>query len=285
MKLIRFGEKGKERPGILINGKRKDCSAQFADWNRDFFNNNGLVELQKLIDQSAQQLPNVAESARWGACIARPGMIICIGLNYSDHAKESGMDIPTEPILFTKATNTIAGPYDPVTIPKDSLKTDWEVELGLVLGKDISYLNNLEEAFDSIAGFCVVNDLSERHFQLERGGQWVKGKSCPGFSPTGPYMVTKDEVPNYKALAMKLSVNGIQMQNGSTSTMIFQPDHVVHYISQFMQMEAGDLISTGTPPGVGLGLNPPVYLKDGDVVELSIEQLGQQKQQYHAYKS
>jgi 2-keto-4-pentenoate hydratase/2-oxohepta-3-ene-1,7-dioic acid hydratase in catechol pathway len=285
MKLIRFGEKGQEKPGVLINGKRKDCSAHFTDWNRDFFNDNGLVELQKLVDQDGRQLPDVTESARWGACIARPGMIICIGLNYSDHAKESGMDIPTEPILFTKATNTIAGPYDPVTIPKDSLKTDWEVELGLVLGKNVSYLNNLEEAFDSIAGFCVVNDLSERHFQLERGGQWVKGKSCPGFSPTGPYLVTKDEVPNYKALAMKLSVNGVQMQNGSTSTMIFQPDHVVHYISQFMQMEAGDLISTGTPPGVGLGLNPPVYLKDGDVVELSIEQLGQQKQQYHAYKS
>lgn len=278
MKLIRFGEKGHEKPGILLDGIRKDCSAHFSDWNREFFQQDGLRQLEALIAAQGKDLPTVPDSARWSSCIARPGMILCIGLNYSDHAKESGMDTPKEPIIFMKATNTLCGPYDSVAIPKNSTKTDWEVELGVVIGKDASYLNSEAEAEEHIAGYCVVNDLSERAFQLERGGQWVKGKSCPNFSPTGPYLCTKDEVGDALNLDMKLSVNNQMMQNGNSRTMIFTPAFLVHYISQFMLLEAGDLISTGTPAGVGLGMKPPVYLKAGDVVELSIEKLGSQRQ-------
>ncbi|MEM6632976.1 MAG: fumarylacetoacetate hydrolase family protein, partial [Bacteroidota bacterium] len=202
-----------------------------------------------------------------------------------DHALESQMEIPKEPIIFMKATNTLAGPYDTVTIPKESSKTDWEIELGVVLEKDASYLANEAEAEQYIAGYCVVNDLSERAFQLERGGQWVKGKSCPGFSPVGPYLVTRDEVADAGNLAMNLFLNGVQMQRGNTSTMIFSPTYAIWYISQFMKLEAGDLLSTGTPPGVGLGMDPPVYLKEGDTVALEIEGLGQQKQDYISYQA
>lgn len=280
MKLIRFGNKGQEKPGLLIDGVRKDCSAHFQDWNREFFQSGGLKKLESLITSEGASLPDVPEEARWGASVARPGMIMCIGLNYSDHAKESGMEPPSEPVLFMKASNTLAGPFDEVPIPKKSEKTDWEVELGLVIGKDASYLPSKEAAKDYIAGYCVVHDVSERHFQLERGGQWVKGKSCPGFSPVGPYLSTSDEIEDVMNLSMSLSVNGQERQKGNTKTMIFDPFHVVHYLSQFMLLEAGDIISTGTPPGVGLGMKPPVFLKAGDVVELSVEKLGSQKQTF-----
>ncbi|HKK73921.1 MAG TPA: fumarylacetoacetate hydrolase family protein [Saprospiraceae bacterium] len=277
MKLLRFGTPGQEKPGLLINGQRKDLSQHFHDWDRNFFNNNGLKKLQTLME-SGKTLPDVAENARWAACVARPGKVLCIGLNYSDHAKESGMAIPEEPILFQKGSNTVVGPYDPIIIPRGSTKTDWEVELGIVIGKDARYLSSAEDADDYIAGYCISHDVSEREFQLEKGGQWTKGKSCDNFNPLGPYLVTADELDDVHNLGMQLAVNGQQMQNGSTRTMIFNCQYVVHYLSQYMTLEAGDIISTGTPPGVGLGMNPPLYLKEGDVVELSIEGLGSQKQ-------
>ncbi len=280
MKLIRFGDQGQEKPGVLVDGVRRDCSAHFADWDREFFRSGGLEKLRALLADASNTLPEVPESARWGACVARPGMIMCIGLNYSDHAKESGMEPPSEPVLFMKASNTLAGPYDDVAIPRNSEKTDWEVELGLVIGKDASYIPSKEAAKDYIAGYCVVHDVSEREFQLERGGQWVKGKSCPGFSPVGPYLSTADEVADVMNLDMQLAVNGTQRQSGNTKTMIFDPFHLVHYLSQFMLLEAGDIISTGTPPGVGLGMKPPVFLKSGDVVTLSVAGLGEQKQTF-----
>ena len=278
MKLIRFGPKGKEKPGVLIHEKRLDCSAHFQDWNRAFFNSGGLDELKKLIEEKGQTLAVVEESARWGSPIAQPNMIMCVGLNYADHAKEAGMDIPQEPVLFMKAANTIAGAYDAVRIPKGSTKTDWEVELGIIIGQDISYAESDEQARAAIAGYAVVHDISERAFQIEQGGQWVKGKSCPGFCPLGPWLATPDEIEEVGSLAMRLSVNGQTMQDGSTRTMIFDPVYVVKYISQYMLLEAGDLISTGTPPGVGLGMNPPIYLKRGDEVVLSIDGLGEQRQ-------
>ncbi|MEZ4989051.1 MAG: fumarylacetoacetate hydrolase family protein [Saprospiraceae bacterium] len=280
MKLLRFGPAGQEKPGVLIGEQRKDCSAHFSDWDHDFFQNDGLLRLQALIDAEGDRLPNVPEDVRWGSPVARPGMIMCIGLNYSDHAKESGMEPPAEPVIFMKATNTLAGPNDPVEIPRNSTKTDWEVELGLVLKKDVLYLNNEAEAAECIAGYCVINDLSERAFQLEKSGQWVKGKSCPGFSPVGPWLATSDEVSDVMQLPMRLWVNGELRQNGSSSTMIFSPTYVVWYLSQYMKLEAGDIISTGTPPGVGLGMKPPTYLKAGDVVELEIDGLGRQKQEF-----
>ncbi|MEO7176413.1 MAG: fumarylacetoacetate hydrolase family protein [Saprospiraceae bacterium] len=284
MKLIRFGEKGIEKPGVLIDDQRWDCSAHFEDWNRSFFQNNGLLKLQELISKAAA-FPLIEAEQRWGPPIARPGMIMCVGLNYSDHAAEAGMQMPLEPILFMKATNTLSGPYDDVPIPRGSSKTDWEVELGIVLNRDLLYLDHESEAWDAIAGFCVVHDVSERAFQIERGGQWVKGKSAPGFSPVGPYLVTKDEIDDVHNLQMQLYRNGNLMQNGNTKTMIFQSAFLVHYISQFMTLEAGDLITTGTPPGVGLGMKPPQYIEDGDIIELSIEQLGTQKQIFRAFQS
>jgi 2-keto-4-pentenoate hydratase/2-oxohepta-3-ene-1,7-dioic acid hydratase in catechol pathway len=277
MKLIRFGEKGKEQPGIWKNEKRLDLSAHFNDWNGDFFQNEGLQRLAELLNKQ-NDFPEVSKEARWGACFARPGKVICVGLNYSDHAKESGMAIPEEPIIFQKASNTVVGPYDPIIIPRNSTKTDWEVELGFLIGKEARYLENEAAAADYIAGYCISNDVSEREFQLERGGQWTKGKSADNFNPVGPYLVTADELKDVQDLSMRLSVNGKQMQNGSTATMIFNCHHIVYYLSQFMTLEAGDFISTGTPPGVGLGMKPPQYLKEGDVVQLSIEGLGQQEQ-------
>jgi len=250
MKLIRFGEKGAEKPGVLINGQRYDCSHLFEDWNQSFFQKDGIDKLRNLLNEKEvfSELPIVGKPIRWANPIARPGMIMCIGLNYSDHAKEAGMDIPTEPILFMKATNTISGPFDSPSIPLNSEKSDWEVELGVVLEKDALYLKDEADAEKHIAGYVLVNDLSERAFQLERGGQWVKGKSCPGFTPLGPYFVTKDEIQDVMNLKMKLSINGELKQNGNTSTMIFNPTYSIWYISQFMLLEAGDLISTGTPP-------------------------------------
>ena len=275
MKLIRFGKKGEEKPGVVVNKHQLDCSAHFEDWNRSFFQNGGVEKLKKVLAENT--LPVVDENERWGSPIARPGMIACIGLNYSDHAKEAGMALPEEPIVFMKAANTIGGPYDAVAIPKDSKTTDWEVELGIVLGQDVSYLEDEKAAEAAIAGYCVVNDVSERIFQLRRGGQWTKGKSCPGFCPTGPYLVTKEAIEDIHNLKMTLSVNGQLMQNGTTHNMIFKPAYIVWYLSQFMQLEAGDLISTGTPAGVGSGRNPRIFLKKGDKVVLGIEGLGEQQ--------
>lgn len=278
MKLIRFGQPGGERPGILDEeGLRRDLSGKFTDWNSEFFNNDGLEVLTQYLSTDPED-PVVGDEIRWAAPIARPGKVICIGLNYSDHAAESGMDIPKEPIVFQKGSNTVVGPFDPILIPRNSEKTDWEVELGVVIGKDARYLDEVAAAKDYIAGYTIVNDVSERAFQLERGGQWTKGKSCDNFTPTGPWLLTKDEVKNVGDLGLQLSVNGQVMQNGNTKNLIFGVYYIVHYLSQFMTLEAGDLILTGTPAGVGLGMKPPQYLETGDVVELSVTRLGEQKQ-------
>lgn len=277
MKLVRFGIQGSERPGVQINGKRKDLSMHFHDWDRKFFREDGLKILESRL-QNDLFLPDVPDQVRWGAPIARPGKVLCIGLNYSDHARESGMAIPEEPILFQKGANTVVGPYDNILIPRNSKKTDWEVELGIVIGKDARYLNSVEEAEQYIAGYCISHDVSERTFQLDRGGQWTKGKSCDNFNPLGPCLITRDEIKDVHNLTMSLLVNGEQMQKGSTKTMIFNCYFLIHYLSQFMTLEAGDVINTGTPPGVGLGMRPEQFLKEGDVVELTIEGLGTQKQ-------
>lgn len=276
MKLVRFGTLGKEKPGLMDgSGRRRDLSSKFQDWNAAFFANNGLETLR---NTDVETFPLVAETERWGSPVARPGKVVCIGLNYSDHAEESGMPIPTEPVIFLKAANTVVGAYDNVLIPRDGSKTDWEVELGVIIGKEARYLNSPQDAMTCVGGYCIVHDVSERSFQLERGGQWTKGKSCDTFSPTGPWMATADEISNVNVLTMKLWVNGKLQQNGSTAKMIFSVDYLIHYISQFMTLEPGDLISTGTPPGVGLGMKPPMYLKAGDTVELEIDRLGRQKQ-------
>jgi 2,4-diketo-3-deoxy-L-fuconate hydrolase len=281
MKLIRFGEKGKEKPGIAdADNNRFDLSGYFFDWDSNFFEQNGLEKLQEVINLKKSTLSLVPKETRWGSCIARPYKIIGIGLNYSDHAKESGMEIPKEPIVFMKATNTINGPYDEVIIPKGSEKTDWEVELGIIIKKETAYLSSSADAANCIAGYCISHDVSERAFQLERGGQWIKGKSCATFNPIGPWMATTDEIKDVSNLSMELKVNGIQMQKGNTNTMIFDVYYLVWYLSQFLTLEAGDVITTGTPPGVGLGMKPPRYLKAGDVVELSIEELGSQQQKF-----
>ncbi|MCC6283438.1 MAG: fumarylacetoacetate hydrolase family protein [Saprospiraceae bacterium] len=278
MKLIRFGEADHEKPGILDRqGKRRDLSSVFTDWDRKFFQQGGMDSLKKHME-NLEVFPEVPDSARWGACVARPGKVICIGLNYSDHAAESGMALPMEPIIFQKGANTVVGPYDNILIPRKSEKTDWEVELGIVIGKDARYLDSVEDAKNYIAGYCISHDVSERAFQLERGGQWTKGKSCDNFNPLGPFLSTTDDIADVHQLPMSLWVNGVQMQKGNTNTMVFDCYFIVHYLSQFMTLEAGDLISTGTPPGVGLGMKPPQYLKAGDVVELAIEGLGRQKQ-------
>ncbi|HVN22054.1 MAG TPA: fumarylacetoacetate hydrolase family protein [Dongiaceae bacterium] len=279
MKLIRFGERGSEKPGVLVDNQRIDLSAEFRDWDSAFFAGGGIESLKNLLRRNAAgSLPRVNDAARWAAPVARPGKIVCIGLNFHDHARESGMEIPKEPILFLKASNTVAGPNDHLQIPRRSTKTDWEVELGVVIGQEARYLDSLDRAAACIAGYCISHDVSEREFQLERGGQWTKGKSCDTFSPLGPWLATADEVPGVLNASMKLWVNGQIRQNGTTGTMIFGPAQLVQYISQFMTLEPGDVISSGTPPGVGLGMKPPQYLKAGDVVELEIQGLGRQRQ-------
>ncbi len=284
MRFIRFGPIGEERPGVMDSGGvRRDLSARFTDWDTKFFAAENASQLAQVLKSEVASFPAVPETERWAAPIARPGKVICIGLNYSDHAEESGMPIPAEPIVFLKGSNTVVGPYDNVQIPRASEKTDWEVELGVVIGHAARYLESPESATRHIAGFCISHDVSERAFQLERGGQWTKGKSCDTFNPLGPYLVTPDELPDVNALAMKLWVNGQLRQNGTTSKMIFNVPFLIHYLSQFMTLEPGDLISTGTPPGVGLGMKPPKYLKAGDVVELEIEHLGRQKQTCAAF--
>ena len=284
MLLFRFGEKDQEKPGVVIGKAKKDCSAHFTDWNREFFNNNGLEALKSLVDDGGG-LPDVPDGIRYGSCVARPGTLMCIGLNYSDHAEESGMEPPPEPVIFQKVSNAVIGPYDDVIIPRGSRKTDWEVELGVVIGQDALYLDSVEEAENYIAGYCISQDVSERAFQLEREGQWTKGKSCPTFNPLGPYLHLASDIGDANNLAMELKVNGEIKQNGNTKNMIFSPSFLVHYLSQFMLLEAGDVLSTGTPAGVGAGMTPPQFLRNGDVVELSIEKLGTQKQTFKAYQT
>ena len=275
MKLLRHGDFGKEKPGIIDQeGKIRDLSDHITDINGDTINASGLKTIAA-IDLSS--LPTVSNNTRLGACIGNVGKFLCIGLNYSDHAAESGLPVPSEPILFSKATSAIVGPNDNVEIPRNSSETDWEVELGIIIGKKAKYINE-DDAEDYIAGYCVVNDVSERAFQIKREGQWTKGKSCDTFGPTGPYLVTKDEIPDVQNLKMYLDVNGKRMQDGSTNTMIFSAKHIVYYLSQFMSLNPGDVIATGTPPGVGLGMKPPVFLNAGDTMKLGIEGLGEQNQ-------
>ena len=281
MKLIRHGNPGEEKPGVLVNGKRYDLSNIVEDYNASFFGGSGLSDLREKID--TEKLMEVDESVRWGTPLARPGKIVCIGLNYADHAAESGMEPPSEPVIFFKATSSIIGPYDDVVIPRGSEKTDWEVELGVVIGEKASYVDE-EDAGGHVAGYVLHNDISERAFQIERGGQWVKGKSCDTFAPIGPWIATPDEIDDVDNLGLWLSVNGKKYQDGSTSDLIFNIPYVIHYLSQFMTLEPGDIISTGTPAGVGLGLTPPTYLKEGDVMELGIDGLGTSKQKVKAYK-
>lgn len=282
MKLIRYGEPGNEKPGIYQNEKRYDVSDKFKDYNEEFFAKNGLEELRKILDRS-DFLPEIDPGVRWASPIARPSKIVCIGLNYADHAAESNMQLPKEPVIFFKATSSLVGPNDDLIIPKNSTKTDWEVELAVVIGKKASYVDE-SNALQYVAGYCLHNDYSEREFQLERGGQWVKGKSCDTFAPLGPWMVTPDELPDLNNLRLWLTVNGQAMQDGSTSNLVFKIPFLVSYLSQFMTLLPGDIISTGTPAGVGLGQKPhPVYVKAGDVVELGIDGLGSSKQTARAY--
>ncbi|MGO8118877.1 fumarylacetoacetate hydrolase family protein [Rhizobium leguminosarum] len=278
MKLMRVGEAGSEKPALLdADGKIRDLSGHVADIGGEAIGSAGLAKIAAIDPTS---LPEIAPG-RIGACVAGTGKFICIGLNYSDHAAETGATVPPEPIIFMKATSAIVGPNDNVIIPRGSEKTDWEVELGVVIGKTAKYVTEAE-ALDYVAGYCVSNDVSERAFQTERSGQWTKGKSCDTFGPIGPWLVTKDEIPEPQNLGMWLTVNGQKMQNGSSKTMVYGVPFLVSYLSQFMSLHPGDVISTGTPPGVGMGLKPPRYLKAGDVVELGIEGLGTQKQTFVA---
>jgi 2,4-diketo-3-deoxy-L-fuconate hydrolase len=280
MHLMRIGPAGSEKPVARLDDETYvDLSDLVTDFNEVFFASGALAGLPAIIaDRVAEGAVSRFAGERIGAPIARPHQILCIGLNYSDHAAETGQAVPTEPILFTKSPNTLIGPNDDVRIPRGSTKPDWEVELGIVIGRRTSYLDSIEQARDAIAGFVVVNDVSERAFQLERAGQWSKGKSAETFNPAGPWLVTPDEIPDVGKLGMWLDVNGIRRQTGSTATMIFDPFFIVHYLSQFMVLEPGDLINTGTPPGVGMGFTPPIWLQPGDVMELGIDGLGAQRQ-------
>ena len=275
MKLLRVGPLGQEKPAIYDrNGSYRDLSAHIKDLSGDVLNDEGLAKLRNIDEES---LPILDANIRIGACVGHVGKFICIGLNYSDHAAETGMTLPDEPVLFFKATSAICGPNDDVLIPRNSTKTDWEVELGIIIGKEARYVSE-GTAMDHVAGYCVINDVSERSFQLERSGQWVKGKSADTFGPIGPWLVTRDEVADPQNLKMWLEVDGHRYQEGSTSTMVFGVRHLVSHISQFMSLQAGDVISTGTPPGVGMGQNPQTYLKEGQVMSLGIEGLGEQEQ-------
>jgi len=284
MKLIRFGNLKSEKPGILTDdGIRFDVSKFLSDYDENFFENNGIKKLDEWFFKNKNSCPKVESNVRWGSPLSRPSKIICVGLNYAEHASESGMEAPKEPVLFFKSSSAIVGPYDPIIIPKGSEKTDWEVELAVVIGKEASYISK-SEALNHIAGYVLHNDISERTFQLERSGQWVKGKSCDTFAPLGPFIATKDEIKDPNNLGLWLKLNGELMQKSNTSDFIFNIQEVVSYISQFMTLLPGDLISTGTPSGVGLGLSPPRYLKEGDEVELGVEGLGISKQKCKAHK-
>ena len=280
MKLLRFGPAGQERPGMLdADGNIRDLSAILSDISGATIAPAGLAKLAS-IDPAT--LPIIHGEPRLGSCVAQVSKFVCVGLNYSDHAAETGSPIPTEPILFHKATSCIVGPNDDVMLPKDSVKTDWEVELGIVIGSRASYVEE-SDALNYVAGFCLINDVSEREFQIERQGQWTKGKGCDTFGPIGPWLVTTDEVPNLDALAMSCDINGERRQSGSTRTMIFKVPFIISYISRFMTLLPGDVIATGTPPGVGLGMKPPTFLKAGDEIRLSIEGLGEQRQRVVAF--
>lgn len=281
MKLLRVGEVGQEKPAIVgDDGIIRDLSAHIKDVDGDIFNNG---DVEKIASLDLEGLPVIDSATRIGQPIARVGKFICVGLNYADHAAESGMDVPSEPVLFMKATSSLIGPNDTVVMPPKSQKSDWEVELGVVIGKEAKYVSE-EDALDYVAGYCVVNDLSEREFQIEKEGQWCKGKGCDTFGPIGPYLVTADEVNNSNELDIWLEVNGERVQNGNTRTMVYKVPFLVSYISQFMSLQPGDIISTGTPPGVGLGFNPPKYLKEGDKMRLGISGLGEQQQDVERYK-
>ncbi len=282
MKLIRFGTPGNEKPGLEVKGIRYDVSHLVEDYTEDFFANDGINKLKKEFDPKTSAL--VDPGIRLGVPVKKPGKIICIGLNYLNHAKEIGMGIPREPVVFFKATSSLTGPNDHIIMPKNSKKTDWEVELAVVIGKRANYINK-EEALDFVAGYVLHNDVSEREFQLEKGGQWVKGKSCDTFAPIGPYLVTRDEIADPNSLRLWLSLNGKRVQDGNTNDFIFNVQEVISYLSQFMSLMPGDIISTGTPEGVGLGFDPPVYLKDGDEIELGIDGLGTAKQIVKAWSN
>jgi 2,4-diketo-3-deoxy-L-fuconate hydrolase len=283
MKLIRFGEPGQEKPGVLLqDGSRVDASALGSDYNEEFFGSGGLKQLAAWVEKSATSAPRVSPSTRLGSCVSRPSKIVCIGLNYKDHAEETKAKPPAEPVIFFKATTSLVGPNDALMLPKNSTKADWEVELAVVIGKRALYVPK-DKVFDYVAGYALHNDYSERNFQLEHGGQWVKGKSADTFAPLGPYLATSDEIPSPGNLMMWLKVNGQLKQNSSTANMIFDIATLVSYVSQFMTLLPGDVISTGTPAGVGMGMNPQVFLQAGDVVELGIEKLGESRQEVKAY--
>lgn len=277
MKILRFGEPGKEKPGVLIHDEIIDVSSFGEDYGEKFFETNGLDRLNKWLKDNSASCVKVNPDVRLGAPFTRPSKVICVGLNYTKHALESNMPLPKEPIIFFKSSTAVTGPNDALVIPRNSVKTDWEVELAVVIGKRALYVEE-KDAMDYVAGFCLHNDYSEREFQLERNGQWVKGKSCDTFAPMGPYLVTQDEIADFNNLHMWLKVNGKMMQDNNTDDMIFEVPYLVSYISQFMTLLPGDVISTGTPAGVGLGFKPPVYVKPGDVIELGIEGLGEQRQ-------
>jgi 2-keto-4-pentenoate hydratase/2-oxohepta-3-ene-1,7-dioic acid hydratase in catechol pathway len=280
MQLVRIGAFEKEKPAVLIGNRYFDVSEHITDYNEAFFANDGLTKLAHVL--ATKDLPEISNPSRIGSCVARPSKIICVGLNYADHARETGAEIPKEPILFFKSTTALCGPNDSVIIPKGSTKTDWEVELAIVIGKKAQYVSE-SRAYDYVAGYCLHNDYSEREYQLERGGNWSKGKGCDTFAPLGPMLVTKDEIDDVHQLSMWLDVNGKRFQTSNTDQLIFKVPQIVSYISQFMTLLPGDVISTGTPHGVGLGFKPPIYLQAGDVVTLGMDELGVQKQTAIAY--
>ena len=278
MKLIRFGQPRQEKPGIVAgDGTYRDVSAFTPDYDEAFFAGDGIARLSEWLVSQGDSLPEVAQTERLGAPVAHCGKIICVGLNFVDHAAEAGMDLPEEPVLFFKATSAICGPNDGLLLPRGGDKTDWEVELAVVIGRTARYVDEAD-AMDHVAGFCLHNDYSERAFQLERSGQWVKGKSCDTFAPLGPWLVTQDEIADHNQLGMWLSVNGEKKQDSTSANLAFKVPHLVSYISQFMSLQPGDVISTGTPPGVGLGLDPPTYLEIGQTMHLGIQGLGEQRQ-------
>lgn len=284
MKLIRYGEPNREKIGVQLAGKNFDVSALGGDFNEAFFEENGLARLEEFVKANETTLVEVPAGTRLGSPISRPSKIVCIGLNYKDHAAETNAQIPEEPIIFMKSTTSLVGPNDDIIIPKDSVKTDWEVEFGIVIAKKASYVSE-SDAMDYVAGYVLHNDVSEREYQLERGGTWDKGKGCDTFAPVGPFLATKDEIADINDVRLWLSVNGQKMQDGNTKNLIFKVPFIVSYISQFMTLLPGDIISTGTPAGVGLGFKPPVYLKPGDVVELGADGLGTSRQLVKAYEA
>lgn len=276
MKLFQFGQPGSEKPGVLYNGRHLDVSSFGETFDERFFESNGIERLSKWIASKHDSLPEV-KGQRFGVPFGRPSKIICIGLNYADHAKETIAELPKEPVVFFKASSAMTGPNDKLIIPRTSTQTDWEVELAVVIGKRASYVSE-KDALQYVAGYCLHNDYSEREFQLHRGGQWVKGKSCDTFAPLGPYLVTPDDIKDLDNMKMWLKLNGKMMQDSNTSQMVFKVPYLIHYLSQFMTLLPGDVISTGTPAGVGLGMKPPLYIKHGDTVELGIDGLGEQRQ-------